>query len=265
MIRVERGISKWVGAADYSGLGHGHAPGGAQDRFSFRLANQLIGNVPGATALEFALAPAVMVVEKTCRVVVGGAPVEIEIDGQSAPEWTVLEVPSGAQVSVRMGAFGCRFYLAVAADSEAAVVGRTRVEGTEDWAPDPGTVRVLAGPESDPAALEALCGRPWQVGLQSSGMGLVLEGEPLDLPGYDLLSAPVQDGTIQATANGLLALLRERGTLGGYPRVATVIDCDVDRLAQFRPGETLRFQLVDRDDARGFCELQERALDAALG
>jgi len=96
-------------------------------------------------------------------------------------------------------------------------------------------------------------------------MGLVLEGEPLDLPGYDLLSAPVQDGTIQATANGLLALLRERGTLGGYPRVATVIDCDVDRLAQFRPGETLRFQLVDRDDARGFCELQERALDAALG
>lgn len=91
-------------------------------------------------------------------------------------------------------------------------------------------------------------------------MGAVLEGLPLELASHDILSAPVQDGSVQSTGKGLIALLRDRGTLGGYPRVATVIDCDVDRLAQLLPGNRVRFELVDRNEARRLCLLQEKAL-----
>lgn len=75
----------------------------------------------------------------------------------------------------------------------------------------------------------------------------------------------MQDGTLQATALGLIALLRERGTIGGYARVANVIDCDVDRLAQLRPGNRVRFREVTPSEARTANGAQAAALSGLVG
>ena len=42
-----------------------------------------------------------------------------------------------------------------------------------------------------------------------------------------------------------IVLLADRQTTGGYPKIATVISVDLRRIAQRRPGETLRFEAVD--------------------
>jgi allophanate hydrolase subunit 2 len=43
--------------------------------------------------------------------------------------------------------------------------------------------------------------------------------------------------------------MAEANTLGGYPKIATVIGADLWRLAQMRAGQTIRFNIVDNDIA----------------
>ncbi|MGB7344925.1 MAG: hypothetical protein WBD20_11985 [Pirellulaceae bacterium] len=270
MLQIIRGLHRHVSEASYAQLHRGIPPGGPQDRFSFRLANRLLGNADDAGSIEFTLAPARIRFLSTCHIVVGGAPCEIEVDGHRESEWTVIQVVAGAEMTIRLHQTGCRVYLCVAGgldqdlgfvgDSIGSEVGRTRVAKRNGWEPKMGTVRVLPGPEYEESVALELVKQSWKVATQSSGMGLRLLGPALKLKSFDILSAPVQDGTIQATKDGLLALLRQRGTLGGYPRIASVIDCDVDRLSQFPPGSMLKLQWVSQAKADEACRLQSQAL-----
>ena len=42
-------------------------------------------------------------------------------------------------------------------------------------------------------------------------------------------------------SNGWIVLMRDHQPTGGYPRIATVLDRELDRLTQMRPGTTVRF------------------------
>ncbi len=271
MIRVVRGMHCFVESADYSRLHQGFAAAGPQDRFSCELANRLLGNQTGDGAIEFTLAPAVVVVTQACRFVIGGADCEIKLDGVLQPDWTVLQAPAGGELRITICEPGCRVYLCIAGgvdpegmytgDPHAAKIGRARPTHLIRWEPSLGSIRILPGPEMSSGIANTLTKGGWTVGPQSNAIGLRLSGSAFTLPSYDIQSAPTQDGTVQATQTGLIALLRNRGTLGGYPRVATVIDCDVDRLAQFRPGQQIRFQFVHEAEARRLYGLQQRALE----
>jgi allophanate hydrolase subunit 2 len=57
-------------------------------------------------------------------------------------------------------------------------------------------------------------------------------------------------GSIQVPGEGLpIVLMRDCQTTGGYPKIATVISADLDRLAQVRPGMSLTFAEVTLDEA----------------
>jgi allophanate hydrolase subunit 2 len=57
-------------------------------------------------------------------------------------------------------------------------------------------------------------------------------------------------GAIQVPGDGgPLALMADRQPTGGYPKIATVIGADLGRMAQKRPGETLRFCAVSWEEA----------------
>lgn len=92
----------------------GVPPSGAMDDLSFRLANRAVGNDPGAAGLECtATGPTLRVTEPTV-VCLGGAPMEVELDGRRLPLWQPFEMGSG-QV-LRLGRLldgGLRTYVAV--------------------------------------------------------------------------------------------------------------------------------------------------------
>jgi allophanate hydrolase subunit 2 len=68
--------------------------------------------------------------------------------------------------------------------------------------------------------------------------------------GHDILSEGVVPGSIQVPGDGKpIVLGRDCQTTGGYPKIATVISADLDRLAQIPTGQTVRFRLVSRPDA----------------
>ena len=85
-------------------------------------------------------------------------------------------------------------------------------------------------------------------------MGMRLEGAPLahrTPAAADIVSDGVTPGAIQVPGNGQpIILLADCQTVGGYPKIATVISADLPRLAQARPGQAIRFRAVDAVEAR---------------
>jgi hypothetical protein len=68
------------------------------------------------------------------------------------------------------------------------------------------------------------------------------------------------NGSIQVPGNGQpIVLMSDRGTSGGYPKIATVISADFGRFAQIPPGTVFRFKAVSmaeaQTEARKFAEL----------
>lgn len=128
--------------------------------------------------------------------------------------------------------------------------------GSAPWTHDEGPIRVIAGPQDDhfsAAALATFFGQPWRASADLDRMGVRLEGPPLkhNDKGPDIVSDGVVPGAIQVPADGQpIVLLADAQTVGGYPKIATVIRADLPRLAHLRPGDTLRFAAVDHAQAR---------------
>ncbi|MDQ3523573.1 MAG: 5-oxoprolinase subunit PxpB [Chloroflexota bacterium] len=115
-------------------------------------------------------------------------------------------------------------------------------------------VRVVRGPQADrfdDAAWSTFLTKPFKIDAQSNRMGLRLNGPAL-MPegGADVISEGVLTGAIQVTGSGQsIVLLPGRATIGGYTKIAAVIEADHDRLAQLRPNATIRFAEVSLEDA----------------
>jgi biotin-dependent carboxylase-like uncharacterized protein len=108
-------------------------------------------------------------------------------------------------------------------------------------------VAVLPGPRADwfgAAGWSALTGQPWQVTSDSNRVGLRLDGRPLArLRGGELPSEGMVRGALQVPPAGTPVLfLADHPVTGGYPVIGYVVDADVDRCAQLRPGQALRFR-----------------------
>ena len=68
--------------------------------------------------------------------------------------------------------------------------------------------------------------------------------------GYNIITDSVMPGSIQVPGTGLpIVLMRDAPTVGGYPKIASVVETDLGRLAQQRPGNAVSFQAVTPQEA----------------
>ncbi|MFZ2828336.1 biotin-dependent carboxyltransferase family protein, partial [Hydrogenophaga sp.] len=125
------------------------------------------------------------------------------------------------------------------------------------WTASEGPVRVLLGPQQDhfsPDAIAQFLGQDWEATAAQDRMGLRFLGEALahvNAAAADIVSDGVTPGAIQVPANGQpIVLLADGQTVGGYPKIATVISADLPRLAHLRPGTRVRFEAVDLEQAQ---------------
>jgi antagonist of KipI len=120
---------------------------------------------------------------------------------------------------------------------------------------NPVTLRVLPAPQADwfdEAAWHTLLNSAYTLSSDSDRMGYRLEGAPI-LPKTkgELLSEGVVMGALQVPGNGQpVALMADRQTAGGYPKIAAVISADLPLLAQLPPGGQARFALTNLPAAR---------------
>ncbi|WP_367834110.1 hypothetical protein [Phaeobacter inhibens] len=91
--------------------------------------------------------------------------------------------------------------------------------------------------------------------LMSEGAGFAAEGQ------LNVLSEIIVPGDVQMTGDGRpFLLLREAQTTGGYPRIGTVLPCDLSRAVQAAAGAVLRFRWVTLEEGLA----QQAAHEAAV-
>ncbi|MBE7619709.1 5-oxoprolinase/urea amidolyase family protein [Komagataeibacter sp. FXV2] len=105
------------------------------------------------------------------------------------------------------------------------------------------TIHLRAMPATDyelftPEARQRLWTTPWRITPQSNRVGYRLSGAPLELRHrVELRSYGVIAGIVQVPPSGEpIVQLSDANTVGGYPRIATVIEADLWRLGQARIG-----------------------------
>ena len=94
--------------------GVGVPPSGPFDNYSFRLANQLLGNDERAAGLEMTMNGAHLKFASDTSVVLAGAAMEASLDGQPVDYWSVIEVKAGQILKINgVVDGGARSYLAI--------------------------------------------------------------------------------------------------------------------------------------------------------
>ncbi len=105
----------------------------------------------------------------------------------------------------------------------------------------------------------------WKMSDRSDRVGVRFESSHTTPVGFEpidpsRLSAPVVAGTIQWTGSQLIVLGVAGGTMGGYPLFGQLVLGEIARLAQRRPGSSVRFRGVSLDEAWTMSESKERKL-----
>lgn len=116
-------------------------------------------------------------------------------------------------------------------------------------------IRMLKGHEFDlftDASKNQLINEIFTITKEADRMGYRLSGPKLmQKEQKDMLSAAVSFGTIQVTPDGSpIILLADRQTTGGYPKIAQVISVDLPLLAQMKPMDQVRLQMVTLEEAQ---------------
>ena len=93
-------------------------------------------------------------------------------------------------------------------------------------------------------------------------MGMRLEGPVIkNTVSTNIRSEGITKGAIQVPADGQpIILLTDHPTIGGYPKIATVIMNDIAKLAHLSMGKEIRFQKVSIESAEKLCDKNEKYL-----
>ena len=273
--------------------------GGAVDQQAARIANLLVGNPENAPLLEGALTGPELWFHQDTWVAVTGAAVR-DVPGWrpfrigAGERLALAELTQGARVYVavaggfqvpkvlggagtmlraKAGGFhgrglraGDQLTLGVPTRTTEATAKNWAVAG-EFWTPGGREIKVrfIRGRHwtwFDEAGRAAFKREAFRVTMQSDRMGLRLGGYPITLAlTAEMVSEGVVFGTVQVPPNGHpIVLLGDRQTLGGYPKIGHVITVDLPRLAQARPGDTVRFVEISIAEAQSLVLKKEADL-----
>ncbi len=115
-----------------------------------------------------------------------------------------------------------------------------------DWSQDI-TVRVIPGPQDEQftaQGIDTFFGSEYVVSDRSDRQGIRFDGPEIEAgpDGYDIVSDAITTGSIQIPGDRKpIALLADRQTTGGYPKIGVVATADLPLLAQAAPGTRVRF------------------------
>lgn len=253
---------------------------GAMDIESLVIANKLVGQMQAV--LEMTFTGAKIEFAKKMSIAITGADMTPMLNDKPVTMYKTTSVKSGDVLSFKGLKSGFRCYLAFSDE----LILDTSFESTSTYAKvgiggykgralkkgdgidvnevsfnghyqmikleDSKIIRVLLGYESDAfKETGVLFNHTYEVTNELDRMGMRLAGEPLlHKESADIISSPIVPGAIQIPKSGQpMIMLRDAQTIGGYTRIGTVISCDLNRLAQMKPGDRISFESVTLEQA----------------
>ena len=281
---------------------YGVSASGPMDIVSFEAANAVLGNDTKQTAIEISLGGLILQCrEGSITLAITGGDFLIEYQGQKISSWTVLTLQKGERLSVRAGKSGSWAYLAFSGKlnvkdwlnsssthSTSGFGGGVLKTGQKFKLTDASNQENRIGPILKPnfytndlihavlgpqdqyfmnTAIKIFSNSIFKVSDNYDRMGMQLTGPKLELKSaLSIPSEPVVKGSIQVSGDGIpTILLADHQTTGGYPKIATVISSDINRLVQFRSNQSVKFVLINSNEAlqktRKFLDMKEKYLE----
>lgn len=262
----------------------GLSQSGAADEFAFYAANMLLQNPPNAPMLEIAFGNSVFKALASFEAVVTGAKVSLHVEEKPVPLWQTFRVEKGQRLRLGMAESGQWVYVAFKGAMDAPLVfgsastsvkegiggqrfwkgdrvefapqtlpHRARLKGC--YVPDfaaPLTLRVVLGyqeahfaPEEKARFFEG----EYTITKESNRMGYRLEGPAVGYGGGGIISEGIAFGAVQIPPHGQpIVLLKERQSIGGYPKIGSVLGVDCFALAQRPAGAKVRFAPISMEE-----------------
>jgi 5-oxoprolinase (ATP-hydrolysing) subunit C len=289
----------------YGAQRYGLVPGGAMEPLALAAANTLVGNEAFAAAIEIGPFTASFTARGgAVRVGLAGAERSADLAGRAVAVNMSMTIADGETLNLGFAKGGAFSYLAIeggidgeltfgsrsvnqraglgspyprplqAGDEFPAKPASTAADRRIELPAVSGPIRVVLGPQDDEFSDEAkalLLGSDWTISATSDRMGYRLEGPAIKhLHGHNIVSDGTVNGSIQVPGNGApIVLMPDRGTTGGYPKIATVISADFGRFAQTPAGTAFRFKAVSMQEAQAaaktFAELLRTLPDRLRG
>jgi len=280
---------------------YGVSASGPMDIVSFEAANAVLGNDTKQTAIEISLGGLILQChEGSITLAITGGDFLIEYQGQKISSWTVLTIQKGERLSVRAGKSGSWAYLAFSGKlnvkdwlnsssthSTSGFGGGVLKTGQKFTLTDASNQENRIGPILKPnfntndlihavlgpqdqyfmnTAIKIFSDSIFKVSDNYDRMGMQLTGPKLELKSaLSIPSEPVVKGSIQVSGDGIpTILLADHQTTGGYPKIATVISSDINRLVQLRSNQNVEFIIINSNEAlqktRKFLDMKEKYL-----
>jgi len=274
------------GRYGYNHLGITHS--GAMDEYAYLWSQKLLNNKNG-NALEVMVGLKIEV-QKATTIAVCGADLNFTINGMSKKIWQTHRVQIGDILSFPKRVSGQRAYLAVKEGFQAqkhyesysstlkenigSKVKKRDILETETSVPNNGgrafrfrtvqefipnysetlTLRLLPSYQNDyfsKEEQEKFFNNEYEITIESDRMGAKLKGEKITPKQGGIISEGIAFGSVQIPQDGQpILLLKERQTIGGYPKIGTVLAIDCFRFSQLAMGDKIRFEKIDLKSAR---------------
>lgn len=301
---IKPGLLTTVQDAGRPGARHLGVPrSGAADILSYALANAAVGNCWDAPALECTLLGPTFEFSASAGFALGGANMEAKLNDAPIPHYQLVNANRGDQLTLGRASIGARCYIAIAGGvvgqnflgsagtylpaSLGGIEGRALCDGDvietqgkentpvdipsylrprlgHDW-----ILRATPGPETkllEPNALARFYSHGFIADKRGNRMGVRLTADPIRLEATPpMKSSPVFPGTVQCPPDGApFLLLADAQTVGGYPRIAQVIEADLPHAGQIRPGDNVWFHRVTPEEARDLNAQKSAFLQAVV-
>lgn len=276
-----------TGRAGYAEQGLSQS--GVADEQAYHWTNYLLGNHFNDAAVELTIGNVEWQALDDMEMVICGADMRFTIDENPIAMWQTALIKEGevlrcqtskknaglrAIIAVKGGfqsqpAFGSRSVnlreqigQVIKADetllTSSLVIQKTITRQIPDYfKPDytqPLVLRLIPGYQYDDFTeqqIEILLNQHYLLNATSDRTGCRLHGQAIHNVPEKMISEGVTYGSVEITTDGQpIILLKDRPTIGGYPKIGTVMSLDLSQLAQRQAGTQIKFELMTLEQAQ---------------
>lgn len=262
---------------------------GVMDEFSYNIANMLLENSNDCNIIEIAFSNVEFKVNENTTIAITGAKCEFFINGDIKNTWQTHNLKAGDILKVGKILEGTRVYLAVKGgflikkefgsysttikESLGGLDGDKLKKGDvlpfnkhsqthnnrlkKEFIPkyeEKLELRVLLSYQDEYFSSEQkkkFFNSTYEVTNDFNRMGCKLKGEAISCKINGIISEGISFGAIQIPSDGQpIILLKDRQTIGGYPKIGSVLSIDCFKLAQAKPKTKIRFKEISINEAQ---------------
>ena len=260
--------------------------GGPMDEHAFLWVNHLLNNPPKSCAIEITIGLAAFESQTNTTIAVCGADMGLTINNKPSTCWSTHAIKVGDKIQFGSAQRGLRTYMGIAGGfnvepvfGSSATVVREHLGGLSGQAlkandiinaqktntfkhqrrvpfafvpayEQTATLRFIPGYQNDRFSAiqrDLFINNTYSVSQRQDRMGCQFLGEKIHYDGSGIISEGIALGSIQIPPDGQpIILLKDSGSIGGYPKLGCIARVDLNKLAQCRPGDQISFKAIDQ-------------------